>query len=375
MAVFEVDPTPWLPWGHQVIDGGGTRLPRTFYNLSSEPPQQERDLCIAIVEPAPPAMHEGLWRDRVRDFLVNQLNRQVLDYQPSPFGFGLYQLCSPNSRDALVQHALFHIGNNRLVRFINPDEAPENSRSVQGYRKGWLMFLGIPPDYRNDYDIANAVSTFGKFHSWTSNDPIKCSALVYASFPSPALVPRDIVFGKYSSIGGVRKSWTVALYILTADFADELPADEDQMPPDGNPHPLPGHILQNLNMFVLPQYPEIGWDAVQQPELPLQHSNPMQDDQVMDEQVHMQESMILNPSQNSESSINLQISQDHVQVLQVGFALTHVYSPVLPPVMQWRKVFDSLPPMLMTQEISSMPSLSPFQWMMYNAPSAIFPNA
>jgi hypothetical protein len=71
MAVFELDPNPWLPWGHQVIDGGGTRLPRTYYNPSSDPPHQERDLCIAIVEPALPAMHEGLWRDRVRDFLVN----------------------------------------------------------------------------------------------------------------------------------------------------------------------------------------------------------------------------------------------------------------------------------------------------------------
>jgi hypothetical protein len=39
MAVFELDPTPWLPWGHQVIDGGGTRLPRTYYNPSSDPPQ------------------------------------------------------------------------------------------------------------------------------------------------------------------------------------------------------------------------------------------------------------------------------------------------------------------------------------------------
>jgi hypothetical protein len=47
-----------------------------------------------------------------------------------------------------------------------------------------------------------------------------------------------------------------------SEFADVLPADEDQMPPDGNPHPLPGHILQNLNMFVMPQYPEIGWDPV-----------------------------------------------------------------------------------------------------------------
>jgi hypothetical protein len=99
------------------------------------------------------------------------------------------------------------------VRFINPDEAPENSRLVQGYGKGWLMFLGILPDYRNNYDIANAVSTFGKFHSWTSNDPIKCRALVYVSFPSPALVPRDIVFDKYNSVGGVRKCLGLHHYI------------------------------------------------------------------------------------------------------------------------------------------------------------------
>jgi hypothetical protein len=69
----------------------------------------------------------------------------------------------------------------------------------------------------------------------------------------------------------------------------------------------------------------------------------------MEEQVDLQESMIVNPSQNSESSVNLQIAHDHVQVVQVGFAITHVYGPVLPPVMQWRRVFHSMLPMLMTQ--------------------------
>jgi hypothetical protein len=38
MTNFEVDPTPWLPHGHQVIDGGPTRLPRTFYSPSVDPP-------------------------------------------------------------------------------------------------------------------------------------------------------------------------------------------------------------------------------------------------------------------------------------------------------------------------------------------------
>jgi hypothetical protein len=69
-----------------------------------------------------------------------------------------------------------------------------------------------------------------------------------------------VVFGKYATVGGVRKSWTATVYILTAGFADALPADEDQMPPDGNPHPLPGQLMLIPNMFVVPQYQEIGWN-------------------------------------------------------------------------------------------------------------------
>jgi hypothetical protein len=80
MAVFELDPTPWLPWGHQIIDGGDTRLPRSYYNPANDPPQLHQAFCVAIVEPAPPAMHEGLWHDQVRDFLTGPLNRQVIDY-------------------------------------------------------------------------------------------------------------------------------------------------------------------------------------------------------------------------------------------------------------------------------------------------------
>jgi hypothetical protein len=122
------------------------------------------------------------------------------------------------------------------------------------------MLLGVPPDYRNNLDIANAISTFGKYHHWNNRDPLKARVLVYASFPSIASVPRDVVFGKFGTMGGVRESWTAAIYILTAEFADALPADEDQMPLDGNPHPLPGQLLNNLNlnMFVMPPFPEIG---------------------------------------------------------------------------------------------------------------------
>jgi hypothetical protein len=82
-------------------------------------------------------------------------------------------------------------------------------------------------------------------------------------FPPPQLVPRDVVFGKFGTVGGVRESWSAPVYILTADFADILPADEDQMPVDGNLHPFPGELLPNNNLFINPQFPEVGWDAAQ----------------------------------------------------------------------------------------------------------------
>jgi hypothetical protein len=89
------------------------------------------------------------------------------------------------------------------------------------------MFLGVPPDYRNDLDTTNAVSTFGQYHYWNNLDPIKSRILVYASFPSVALVPRDVVFGKFGMVGGFHESWTASAYILSAEFAEQLPAGSD----------------------------------------------------------------------------------------------------------------------------------------------------
>lgn len=117
------------------------------------------------------------------------------------------------------------------------------------------------------------------------------------------MVPRDVVFGHFATVGGVKESWTVPLFILSADFADALPADEDPMPLDGNPHPLPGNLQPlNNNLFVNPQYPEIWWDAMQ-----VDHNDGADNVQYsavpVVQQVEVgeqeQESMVLNPSDNS----------------------------------------------------------------------------
>jgi hypothetical protein len=238
------------------------------------------------------------------------------------------------------------------------------------------------PDYRNNLDIANAISTFGKYHHWNNQDPLKARVLVYASFPSIASVPRDVVFGKFGTVGGVRESWTAVVYILTAEFADALPADEDQMPLDGNPHPLPGQLLNNLNlnMFVMPPFPEIGWN-----ELPENLANDLHQggndhvqqgdaEQPFLQQVEDQNSMVINPSAQPDSSsdgnmqgnnaavdqINLDLNlalgplmglpQAQDDAIQVGFVLTFV-GPVLPPEMQWKRTFELMLPAMLTKNV------------------------
>jgi hypothetical protein len=163
----------------------------------------------------------------------------------------------------LVRHGAFQIQQDVFVRFINPSNA-ENHRAIQGFHNGWLMFLGVLPNYPNNLDISNTISIFGKYHHWNNQDLLKSRALVYASFPSIASVLRDVFFGKFGTVGGVCESWTSTFYILTAEFVDALPAHEDQMPPNGYPHPLPGQLLNNLdmNIFVMPPFPEIGWNEL-----------------------------------------------------------------------------------------------------------------
>ena len=197
-----------MPWGHNIIDGGANRLPRTFYNPTQDPPRLHEDFCIAEVLPHPPIHEIAFWREQVRLFLTDHLNWVVVDHQTSVFGVGLFRMHNAMARHALVQHPPFQLQDNVFVRFMDLNDGP-NHRAALGFRRGWLMFLGIPPDYRNDTDLSNAVSTFGKFHHWNCQDHIASRALVFASFNSVASVPRDVVFGKYANIGGVRESWTV----------------------------------------------------------------------------------------------------------------------------------------------------------------------
>ncbi|KAE8809950.1 hypothetical protein D1007_13411 [Hordeum vulgare] len=55
MANFELDPEFFLPPGHNIIDGGVDRLPRTYTRPAVPITRRHERFVIATVHPAPPA--------------------------------------------------------------------------------------------------------------------------------------------------------------------------------------------------------------------------------------------------------------------------------------------------------------------------------
>jgi hypothetical protein len=209
------------------------------------------------------------------------------------------------------------------------------------------MFLGIPLDYRNTFDIANAVATFRTYQNWHHDDEVLHRTLVFASYPSAATVPRDVVFGWYANLGVARESWTAPCYVLNGVFANIVAPDEDPMPFDGNPHPLPGQLLPNNNLLVMPHYPELGWQV----DPNVQQNNgqaglfeeEVQDNMQDDVEEMMMDSIVLNPSSTSianqqlEGEVN-QLAHVVQLTLQIGVVRTF-FGPELPPALLWDRNF------------------------------------
>uniref|UniRef100_A0A8I6WVX7 DUF7597 domain-containing protein n=1 Tax=Hordeum vulgare subsp. vulgare TaxID=112509 RepID=A0A8I6WVX7_HORVV len=260
MENFELDPEFFLPPGHNIIDGGPDRLPRTYTMPAVPITRRHERFVIADVHPAPPADNVIQVRQEVAAFLLHR-GLHVRSAQPWIEGVGLFEL-----RDAAESYAAVHmvpqeVAHNSVVRFLRHDQGL-GFCGQEGFRQGCLMILGVPLDFRNTEDLRAAMNTFGEFHHWVSDDPYLVRSIVFASFPDDRLVPRSINFSEYAAWGGAKVSWSAPVYILGAAAAEILPNDEDPMPLNGNPHPLPGHLVHDNLQFALPSYPALGWNAV-----------------------------------------------------------------------------------------------------------------
>ena len=153
---------------------------------------------VAIVEPVPPTHLVAIRREQVLHFITQTLQVPVRSAQPWVHGVGLFEMDDPVVRGSFTLHPPFPLGLDEegeefFVRFILHDHG-EGFRALHGYRTGWLMFIGIPLDYRNTQGLADVVGTFGQFHYWNHTDRRHARSLVRASFPENDLVPRDVVF-------------------------------------------------------------------------------------------------------------------------------------------------------------------------------------
>ena len=213
--------------------------------------------------------------------------------------------------------------------------------------------------------------------SLDSDDPYLVQSLVFASFPEDVLVPRDVVFMDYAAWGGARVSWTAPLYILGANFAEQMPQDEDWMPINGNPHPVPGVPFPELPPFNLPAYPALGWNAVPPPPPEPVIIEVAEDnwgngqDNVEPEPVQDQESMVVDlsaqpssatdqdppvivveddlseapvlPLVNEDAANNWAIVVYQPPAVREEIVLPAMpFGPPLPPELVWRRSFESL---------------------------------
>lgn len=68
-----------------------------------------------------------------------------------------------------------------------------NWRNCPFNRSGWVLILGIPPDYRNELHIKKVVNTFGKVIRWHNEDRVLGRVLVKCMYTEPEAVPRRII--------------------------------------------------------------------------------------------------------------------------------------------------------------------------------------
>jgi hypothetical protein len=100
------------------------------------------------------------------------------------------------------------------------------------------MMLGFPLDYRSLEFIDQAVSSFGKLVTWHNNQRSLGYVLVKCLYNGAQSVPRSLVF-RQGERNGTAWSWNVPVYVLNWEGLDDHHAEMEDVPPDGNPHPMP----------------------------------------------------------------------------------------------------------------------------------------
>ncbi|KAM0897175.1 hypothetical protein ACQ4PT_022737 [Festuca glaucescens] len=258
MANFLVDPHRFVPAGFHVLEpwGADERLARMYVTAATAPPKRHESWAIAQVVPRPEDAEIDQVLNQVHDHIEQHLHWDVVSFAESAVGLGLFRMADSAIRDLLVAQPPHDLGHGRMLSFVRHDEG-ENFRATVYTRLSWIMMLNLPFDYHTEEFIHDSVAKFGKMRGWIRDDQEPARTLVRCAYGGARDIPRSIVIREPQRYGGTVVSWTVPLYILSSEAADNLPGDESPETDNGNPHP---------QFFVGPIPPHDSW-------VPPQHDN------------------------------------------------------------------------------------------------------
>jgi hypothetical protein len=244
MANFAVDLEPYIPEGLELEDWA--RPARGRIIVSANPPRAHEEYAIITLVPPPPPQDLYEAMEEVVDFLVEERRAFVDSSCLSPLGLCLVQFPSPVTRQALINLSPLQLDANRQI-IVQEHDCGLNLRSCPFSRTCWIMFLAFPLDYQTKEIISQAVGYFGSVITWTSNARCQSRILLRCKVSLISRIPRSLLICQGTTIGNHGSSWTVPVFVLSSNPTDDFPGDEDQIPPNGNPHPVNPHFLHQMN--------------------------------------------------------------------------------------------------------------------------------
>lgn len=249
MANFDVNPIPYIPTCFDLEQWA--RPARGRIIVSGNPPRAHEQYAIVTMTPAPQPLnlhqlHQAI--DDVIDYFEGLMQVHVVSVCPSPLGLCLLEFRSAITRQSMINRSPHIMPDGRELFLVEHDNGI-NLRATPFMRTCWIMFLCFPLDYQTKGYIEQAVNLFGTVVTWTSNTRCKSRVLVRCSMLHISKVPRSILVCKPAMVGGAGQSWTVPIFILNSSNNEHVPADEDMIPDDGNPHPFPGPQPEHQNDF------------------------------------------------------------------------------------------------------------------------------
>lgn len=154
----------------------------------------------------------------------------------------LIQLQSPITRDIMFSLSPHHLDDVSEISVVEHDRGT-NVRNCPFTRTCQIMFLAFPLDFQTREILSQVVGHFGKVVTWTRNSRCKSRVFLRCKVTLVSRVPRSLLICEGNTVGDNGSSWTAPIFVLNSQLNDVLAGDEDEIPLNGNPHPVNGHFL------------------------------------------------------------------------------------------------------------------------------------